>query len=334
MQIVADVDAWFSEGSTDDTMALRIGWDRNRDRSLAGEAAVTLGRPVSLSARFHGVAATGALLMEGSVQPQRAVLPVAGFSNERASLLAVVERGNKAVAQTDLPIVIDRQPPQIIKTEVENGNRCLAGAPATVQVEASDGELSGIAGVQAAWALDGRMQLTDDMKPLPAVLRSDGRWMLTLPTATLPPGDNTLLIAALDKAGNRSETYLLNVRLHSQAELDELAAAATSNISGTLMFAKVPQSGLRIELFEAPLDEKSSAAGKDKEAAVEAEPRCVATATTQADGSFRLNTIRTGSYVMRVTGIVRGMKLERTRPISVSAPKQVAPIMWRLDTQP
>lgn len=327
-----DVDAWSSIPANDAQINFQIGWDRNQDRTLMAETPIATRSLSTIAARFHGVDATGMLQIEGRVEPPRVVLPLAGLSNERASLLAVVKRDNHILAQADMTVVIDRQPPLVVKTQVENGNRALQGVPSVIHVETDDRGLAGVARVEASWALDGRMDLTDDMKPVPAILRPDGRWTLTLPTAVLPLGENVLLVRAVDKAGNCSETYSVNLRMHSQAELDEMAASATSSVTGTLMFARLPQNGLHVELFEAANEEEKRTDGMAKEST--AAQTLVADTMSQADGTFRLDRVRSGKYELRVSGIVRGMKMQRTRQVVVAAPKNVAPILWRLDTQP
>ncbi len=260
------------------------------------------------------------------------------MTNQRGSILAVLQQGDQLVARADLPVVVDRQPPRIVHARIEHADRCPAGTPLLVVAEPDDAGLAGVVQVEGAWSLDGQLQWHDRLQPILGTLRSDGTWALALPTEAIPAGDHHLLLRAADAAGNVSATYHLSVHLHSQQELDDMVAQARTVLTGALMFAAIPQSGLKVELLELPpSDQPPSTAAPPTaagQASAPADLKVIATTRSGSDGSFRLSDVRSGTYRVRVSGNVRGMRIERQRELTVEAPKPVPPLIWRLDKQP
>lgn len=315
---------------SDRPLEVKFGWDRNRDRTLQGESSSRIVNLRSTKTRFLKVEETGTLIMNTSVEPLRLTLPTSGLRNERAQLVVELIEDERTIASTSTVLVIDQQPPVITNLQVAGGHGCLAGAPLVAQVSVTDQGLSGIAQVEGAWSMNGQMQLSDSMKPVPAVLRPDGSWTLTLPTVGLPEGDNLVLVRANDKAGNVSESYSSLVRLITQRELDDLSARQTSTLSGSLMYVKLPQANLTVELLKMPEESPEKKTDDKKEPKV-AEETVIASATSAADGGFRMHEVPGGVYVLRVKGIVRGMRVEQSRPVTIEPHKRPTPIHWRLD---
>ncbi len=103
------------------------------------------------------------------IQPVHVSLPVTGLPDQRVSLLAVLDQDGQTLAWSHAQVVVDKQIPTLAKAYVADGKNCLLGAPVEVRIVADDQGLSGVAMVEAAWSLGGRLNLTADMKPTPAI---------------------------------------------------------------------------------------------------------------------------------------------------------------------
>ncbi len=165
---------------------------------------------------------------------------------------------------------------------------------------------------------------------------------MTLPSVGMPAGDNVILIAARDRSGNRSETRNLAVRLYTQQQIDDLALAQTSTVKGQLLYGRLPQGKLKVDLLKVPPEDigktaatvasAANATSAQDATALDQEP--VASTLSLEDGSFRFPAVPSGHYVVRVTGVVRGNAAGENQKANRGSSKNIAPILWRLDVQP
>ncbi len=302
-----------------------IGWDSNGDRNLENEETVKLSTPTSIQFQWNGIDPQGNVLVQSNVTHHTFSLPAHPSWNRHATLLASYRSGSQILTFSGPSRAFDRQPPRIQKIRFQPDPATgvfapLLGKPITIEVEVEDSSLSGIASVEFGWALRGELEFQTSMAVLPGVARDPQHWVITVPTETLPAGSTPLLIRATDRAGNGSPTFVQNIELFSAQAWAAREASRTTMVHGTITFVKQPLDGIQVSIYPAPQEAKdpppksSPMIGSDTKDA--SQP--IASTKSNAAGEFVLSGIPSGNYVLRASGIVRGMRMQRDIPLQIN----------------
>ncbi|MFO1065036.1 MAG: carboxypeptidase-like regulatory domain-containing protein [Pirellulales bacterium] len=309
---------------------IRIGLDRNGNRRTDDGLHVELHEPIERTVIFAGVDASGRVDLRTVSSRPRVEIPTDGAMDIRCEVIAEAERGGKKQWSSPLPVILDGRAPRIESVRVAASQPTLIGPPVEVLVHLNDEGLSGGGSVTGAWALSGEMRMHEKSVRVAAVKREQDRWLLAMQTVDMPTGPMPLLIEAVDRAGNVSETCCVTVDLATAAEIEAARRRLTTVVSGDVLFATKPLSGLNVALI--PLPAKSGDASDPNATINKTAP--VSTAMTDDQGLFRLMNVPTGDYQLEVSGIVRGMKAVRSQTIHVEAPVAPAMIHIRMDKPP
>ncbi len=312
--VAVEVEAIVSDGHfLPEREIVSVGLDFNRDRTLWNEPAARLFSPVESSILWNGCDADGNLLLESVVQKPVLRLPVASSFNGHAAILASVEHHGATVWSNSQPLIIDHQPPRIVYAAPTGTQTPLLGKPIEVRVLVDDGDLSGVAAVQGAWSLSGSTELSANISVVEAVKLQADTWSLLLPTEALRSGSTLLLVRAVDKAGNVSDTHREFIEVLDEDAVLRKQQSITTHMRGRVLFATQPLAGLKLEL--------TTEADKSKQWQ----------ATTSTAGEFFFDAVPSGSYQVAVGGMVRGMRITRRAAVQIDATQQPAPIVFRLD---
>jgi Arc/MetJ-type ribon-helix-helix transcriptional regulator len=204
----------------------------------------------------------------------------------------------------------------------------VIGSDLVVSALADDLGLSGVAKLEAMFDLDRSGQFGPMAKPVAGALGEDGRWTAKVPTAGMPSGAMSVLVRAVDRAGNASEPVRASVRLLSADEAAADAKAKNSaEITGVVMYGDQPQAGMKVSLAVdtgAPPPPKGEKKKKgDPKAAL-------ASATTDAQGRFKFPKVAPGKYVVTAEGLVRNNNRTAEQAVAFEKPQDVQPLTLKL----
>ncbi len=318
-----------------DRDVIKVGFDQNANRSLDDDTIMELRATRSIRFAIAGVTRAGQLLIHPIVGPHRVKLPITFDWNQRISAIAELHCSSKTYSSVSLPLIFDRSPPHIDSVRLLDSLPGLLGAPLAVELQVNDDDLSGTATVEGTWSTTGSLEFEQSSKPLPAVYREADRWLLAVPTEALPSGKSLLLVRATDRAGSTSKAYPAVVELLTQKELDAREASITVALRGDVLYGKTPieKAALRLVAKPSALESPSeSNQGNAKAEPIKLEaPKVIASTSTDDQGRFVLNAVPSGDYELELSGIVRGMRVTKSRAIKVDAHSIPTEIHFRLD---
>ena len=293
---------------------LEVGIDVDRDRTLVGEPSVRVTSDRLVELHLDPDVADGTLAIATRTGDLVVTLPPTKVRAGRANLLARAILPDQDVWSEPVEVVFDDEAPQISRVQLMPGRSVAQGEPLEISLLASDGELSGVARVEAAFDLEGRGEFTPETKPIPGAMQSDGRWRIDLPTAPVNPGVYHVLIQAVDRVGNKSEYQRTRVEVLAK---DAAGPAMDNRIAGRVVFgrlAKAPAAGIAVRLIEddKPIRERRS----DK------------------DGQFVFDKVPPGDYRLEAAGLIAGNRRTGTMQLEVPpAPEAIPPIELILQTE-
>ncbi len=298
VELQADIpEALMQDGSR----PLEIGIDTNRDRTLQGEATVTISSDREVEFLVDPEAEEGRMGIATRVRDPQIPLPRPKLRAGRANVLACVVLPDRVVWSEPVEIVFDDEPPQISQVRLVPGRRVVEGELLELSLLATDGELSGIAGVQAAWDVERRGEFTPESETVPGAEQTDGRWLIRLPSDGVPPGVSNVLVRATDRAGNPSGYERVRVEVVDPASAAALASG--TRLTGQVVFgrlAKNPAAGISVQLTS------------------EAQPR--REQITDPEGRFAFDDVPPGQYELVATGQIAGNRRDARMPLEISDP--------------
>jgi hypothetical protein len=299
---------------------IHIGIDQNLDRTLDGEPVAEVRDTKTHATAFHGVGAQGTLILESRIESIKASLPIELQWNRKGAIMAKIVRSGETIYSNGPELIFDKQKPGIRSVKMQGAGPVILGKPLALEVSTDDADLSGVELVEAGWSVTGEAEFHDRMTVVPALSNQSNRWIVTLPTATILPGYNTLLIRARDRAGNTSTSYALPVSVITESEYQNQVNAAVTIIRGRLIadYKLMPGAKLKLGIEPEATTEKQS-----DQPVTNAELKVIATAIADENGSFLISGIPSGKYVLESHVILRGTRIVQRTPIVVDA--QVGP---------
>ena len=312
---------------------IAVGIDLNQNRYLDDrEILATANTPVRTEFNWAGVDALGRIQIQNTATPQQFEIPLSRHKNRRIDLLGELRRGTSRWSTQQRPCVIDHQAPRITKAVPSSGRPHQSTQPVTLMIDADDDGLTGVQRVDAGWAMEGRLEFTEDVKTLPAGRQSDGRWAVTLPTTVLPTGIAIAMVRAVDRVGNVSEIETVTIHLQTAAEIDAIRNQPTSSIQGKVSYVNEPVAKMTVHLQRIshddatqdragsaknvpPVDASQATPPTGGKSAMRTKPMEVVTDTS---GRFLFPKVSPGRYRLTVDGLYRGVR--RRESVAVVVP--------------
>ena len=304
---------------------IQVGIDADRDRDLQGEPVINLKSTRGISVQWAGVSDDGKLSFAATAGPLRISIPSSEFVSQKANLLARIRDGRRTVWSLPVPVMFDGAPPMVTSLSSIPAKFQAVSVPLTLFVNATDGDLSGVAEVQAGiLGSDPTAFLATGPQAI-LTQSSSGGWTGTLDTATLPVGTHSFGVRAIDRVGNASRIMTRTITIVTAEEAARMAAEVTNSIRGTILYGGKPLPGATIRVKQAAA---AAAPGAPTAKAPSADGE---SPSTQADelGNFILKDVRVGDYVLTAESLVRGLNRIKTFDIKVLPP----PAGQRLDIE-
>lgn len=295
---------------------IHIGIDQNLDRTLDGESVVEVRDTKSHQTVFHGVDAKGDLILESRIGSIQTSIPIEFEWNRKGAILAKIVRSSETIYSHGPQLIFDKQKPKIRTVQVQSAGPAILGKPTTIEVVTDDADLSGVDLVDGGWSVTGETEFHDRMTMVPALSNESNRWILTLPTDTVLPGFNTLLIRARDRAGNISETYSLNIATTTEADYQQQIASAVTIVRGRLISDHKLMPGAKLTLG---LEVELKVEKQSEQPSANSELKVIATTVSDENGSFLFREIPSGKYIVESNVILRGTRFVQRTPIVVDA---------------
>jgi hypothetical protein len=289
----------------DGSSTLEVGVDMDRDRTFLGEEPLRVTSDRLVELLLDPAVADGRLGIEARVSDLAVTLPPPKVRAGRANLLARAVLPDQDVWSEPVEVVFDDEPPQISQVQLVPGRSVAQGDVLEISLLASDGELSGVASVEAAFDLERRGEFTPQTVPLPGALQADGRWQIGLPTAPVSPGVYNVLIRAVDRVGNRSGYQRTQVEVVSK---DAAKPATDNRVVGRVVFgrlAKTPANGITVRLVA---DGKPTLQRQSDE-----------------DGQFLFEKVPPGDYRLEAVALIAGNRRTGELNLKVPPPPETLP---------
>jgi hypothetical protein len=201
----------------------------------------------------------------------------------------------------------------------------LVGETLTLTMDAED-VLSGVKQVRAAIDVERAHQFTEAVKAVNATQQTDGRWMLSLPTAQVPFGNYDVLLQATDAVGNTSSLQKVELTVLSKEQAAEHDASMVVDVTGAVSYGEQGQPGIDVALT------KPSPKPQPKSAAEDEEPEGEVVAKTQTDeqGDFQIRRVAPGEYQLTAEGIVRNKIRKATAKLVIKPGTPPQPVELKL----
>ncbi|MCH5372819.1 MAG: hypothetical protein JJ992_02495, partial [Planctomycetes bacterium] len=208
---------------------VEIGIDADRDREFRDEPTWKLYSDRQAEIHLRAVGADGAIEFATQVGDFELQIPGSGYLNQRVNLLARVQVGDAQRWSDSVELILDAEPPKTLRVALKPARIAPMGKSLIATVTATDGQLSGVASVEAGFDVEGDGSFSDEMPPLPASRDDEGVWRVELPIdAPLELGQTTLLIRATDRVGNQSEMTKVDVVIVTPEEAEMLGRQGTN----------------------------------------------------------------------------------------------------------
>lgn len=310
---------------------LRIGIDRNRNRTLADDDYVLTTRPVQARVRFDGVAPNGSIVLTTVATPSALQIPTADLNDGRYELLAEMQHGARQVWSLPRELVVDSTPAVIRQYTLQSPPVPIVGKPCVLSVDVDDMGLSGAAQLAGGWSPSGEINFAAVAKPVLAQRTNAGLWTLTVPTDGMASGQYLLLLQATDNAGNVSPPFPVSMTVWTEADLAKQTQHATTQVQGAVRYVSLPAAGLEIHLEQLPSLSPATETGKNPASKQESGQTATEQNSEQSistkymvvsdkEGRFHFPAVRAGEYRLTISGLYRGMTVAKEQKISVLPP--------------
>lgn len=297
------VDAWndsfLSEGDV-----LEVGWDEDLDREFENESPLTFRSDRVWSVEAAPYTGQGTKLLS-NVRDFELTMPPPTAVNKRVNLLARIRRGGESAWSEPIPIVIDGDKPSIRGLEIRPATRVAQGSDLELRVATDDADLSGIASVQAIIDTRGILDWQEAKGAVAGVRQQDQSWKVTLPTAEAPIGASTLVVAAIDRAGNVSELERRTIDIVSEEDWQKAIANRRREIIGLISYSERSVGNAKVTL-----------AKENGEA--------VLTVSADDRGLYRIPAIPPGKYKLSAVAVIKNRPRRFEEDITVTGEAESA----------
>ncbi len=288
-----------------------VGLDQDRNREFRDEATLRFTTDRSVSAWFQGFTPEGGLRLEMRVDDFEIPLPLAGQASGRPLLLARLSAGGREVWSRPVELLLDGVAPRVKEVTAGVGGRAAIGEELTVSVRADDGELSGVARVEATFDRAGTGVFPTEPAPVVLAPSEPGRWIGKLPTADQTEGPITLLVRAIDRVGNVGRLTRRVLELQSAETITRERAARRIEVRGKVLYFGTPVPEISLVLRQ--IVDPPANPGADPSPPRPAEFNAV----SNDRGEFRFPKVPPGKYTLLAKGVFRNKIREISRAVDL-----------------
>jgi len=288
-----------------------VGLDQDRNREFRDEATLRFTTDRSVSAWFQGFTPEGGLRLEMRVDDFEIPLPLAGQASGRPLLLARLSAGGREVWSRPVELLLDGVAPRVKEVRAGVGGRAVIGEELTVSVHADDGELSGVARVEATFDRTGTGLFPTEPVPVGLTSSEPGRWIGKFPTADQTEGAITLLVRAIDRVGNVGPITRRVLELQSAETITRERAARRIEMRGKVQYfgTPVPETSLVLRQIVDPPANPGAAPSPSRPAEFNA--------VSNDRGEFRFPKVPPGKYTLQAKGVFRNKIRELSRAVDL-----------------
>lgn len=286
-----------------------VGIDQDRNREFQEEPTLKFHTDRQVTAWFGGLTPAGGLLLQTRVEDFEIPLSLANQQDGRALLLARLRAAGREIWSRPIEVLFDGTGPRIREITAGVRGEAVLGDDLMITVRADDGDLSGVARLEAGFDLAGSGQLP--VEPAPAILSmaEPGVWRGQLPTADLPEGTMTLLVRALDRVGNASPPARRVLVFKSAETIARQRAARRIEVRGRVRYFGTPVPEIPVVLRQVPDAPLEGGAPEP-----DAEPLEFSTLSDDK-GEFRIPRVPPGKYTLQAKGVFRNKVREVSTPV-------------------
>jgi len=314
-----------------------VGVDRNRDRDLADDNPPGIGTDRQAQALLKQKGKNGTLVIATQVSDIAVSLPIPALPSSRVNVIARIDAAGQSVWSNPQEVVVDGKPPRIIGLELLPGPQVVAGEKMKVIATATDDGLSGVRTVQALVDTEQSGQFPPASaadkpgapKPVQATLGDDGNWTATLPSDKLSQGRQTILVRAIDQAGNTGDVSKVSVEIITKKQAADALMKRTNRVFGTVTYGGKPAAGVTVTLEQTKSAAPGGPSGGSGASAPAPQPTAkvaIPPMTTGDDGRFDFPKVPPGQYHLTARGVVRNVPRKELNekgkpgPLSVKVP--------------
>lgn len=264
---------------------IEVGWDLDRDREFTGESTVKVRNDRGVDIDLLQLKGDR-LIVNARVKDLEVTIPAPALRAANVNLLARMSVAGETVWSEPLDVVADDQPPVVTGIELTPDVVVQQGVDMNLTVGADDRGLSGLAAVQLQVnrKLNGLWDAAGEI--VQCERNAEGSWAGVLPTKELIPGRISVLVMAMDRAGNASELRKTHFELLSVDEWQARQASVGSEVTGSISYSGGPLGGAKLTLEN----------GKG-------EP--VYQARSNPQGIFQFPKVAVGKYKLVGTGVAK-----------------------------
>jgi hypothetical protein len=279
---------------------VELGIDADEDRNLRDDAPriIDWDRDVKLSVlRPTG---EGTLAFKPQVSDFERELSTAGIVGRSVNILALLRSGGNTIRRDEVPIVLDGEGPDIGVPQIE-----LVGDELVIMVEPVDPQnLTGVSLVEGVIQSATENEQIEWKKGEP---RSEGQWLVRLPTKDLPPAVYSVWIRATDGVGNVNKTLLeqwnktetvAQPEPQPQPSGEPAVQPVKNRVSGRVTYGRQEVKNIEVKLIGAGAPAQPARIGQG--------------------GAFDFGMVPPGTYTLTARGLAGGNFQTAEVPITVS----------------
>jgi hypothetical protein len=338
--VIAQVDSPSGAFRTEDDF-LRMALDENLDEKFGPELGTQLTADRQANSYLKALGEDGVVSIDTRVSDHNVPLVTDRLQNVEIDVFGRMSLDGRDYDAQPLTLKIDGAGPKIPYVEVRPwGGFVIQGTELQVSIDAVDA-MSGVQKVEIGFDADSSGQFSEKLPPVQAVLDPathsvdpgggplavvgpptgagvaagnavPQRWLAKLPTTDIL-GIQTVLVRAIDGAGNAGEYYSKRVQVLTPEEAATKIRQQPKVVEGIVMFRQRPVPSAELTLYaivEKPVDPAATTPTEPEE--IQA-----ATATTGSDGGFTLAGIAPGKYRLRAEGVIRNVPRFGERELTV-----------------
>ena len=305
LQVDAPEGAFQSSGDV-----IHVGVDRDNDRNFREEPVLSLTQDRQVQTTDLQFGPDGRMNLLTRVGDFRVRVPTTGILNANTQLLARLIVADRTAWSRPVPVTFDAGSPRISQIQLNPPDSVVIEGRLKMTVTATDSDFSGVVKVEAAFDSDRTGQFPVGAKPITADMNAEGKWEALIPTADIKPGQQTLLVRAIDRVGNVGDVTKVKIKFLTAEEMERQNSRPVS-VVGTVKYAGLPLSEIRVS---------AETADRTKIKPVE----------TDENGSFRLSGLTPGKWTVQAKGVVRNKIRIATAELEIKPTEKPQPIQLNL----
>ena len=284
---------------------LEVGIDRNNDRFLLDETALSLTNDRQVAMKSLQFSPEGQLNLLATVSDFHVQIPATGVNNVHTQLLARLSVMDQTTFSPTVPVILDGVPPRVLDVRISPPGTVVIGTKLDITATITDDTLSGVEKVEATFDLERTGEFPSVPKPMLLGANTDGDWVAQIPSKDLQPGEQTLLIRATDAVGNVSKVLKTRLLFITPEEAERRALTPVS-LSGVVKFGDQTPSGIAVS-------------------AKTADGKTAGPVMTNEKGTFLLSGLTPGIWKVEAKGLLRNKNRSAGQDVVIKSAEKPEP---------